>query len=47
MKTSDYIFISIIAIPLIGILLAGIIGANAPEKYKIYYENNSTILERI
>lgn len=47
MELGDYIFIGIISITIIGVLIAGIIGYNAPEKYKVYQEGNVTIVERI
>ena len=47
MELGDYIFIGIISIAIIGVLLAGIIGYNTPEKYKVYQEGNVTIVERV
>lgn len=47
MELGDYIFIGVISIVIIGVLLAGIIGYNIPEKYKVYQEGNVTIIERV
>ena len=47
MELFDYIFIGVISIAIIGVLIAGIIGYNAPEKYKVYQEGNVTIVERV
>lgn len=47
MELWDYIFIGVISIAIIGVLLAGVIGANTHEKYKVYQEGNITIVERV
>ena len=47
MELWDYIFIGVITIVIAGVLLASVIGANTPEKYKVYQEGNVTIVERI
>ena len=47
MELCDYIFIGVISIAIIGVLISGIIGYNAPEKYKVYQEGNVTIVERV
>lgn len=47
MEFYDYIFIGVISITIIGVLIAGVIGYNSPEKYKMYNEKNYTIIERV
>lgn len=47
MELWDYIFVGVISIAIVGLLIAGIIGYNAPEKYKVYQEGNVTIVERV
>lgn len=47
MELWDYIFIGVITIVIAGVLLAGVIGYNTPEKYKVYQEGNVTIVERV
>lgn len=47
MELGDYIFIGVISIAIIGVLLAGVIGYNTSEKYKVYQEENVTIVERV
>ena len=47
MELGDYIFIGVISIVIIGVLIAGIIGYNTPEKYKVYQKGNVTIVERV
>ena len=43
----DYIFVGVISIAIVGLLIASVIGYNTPEKYKVYQEDNVTIVERI